>query len=154
MTAPTRADLAHRALFWAAVAEEAKARATAARTQLDEQAKAEYAATGAASTWRVPGVGTIPLSLTQDAVVVDDEAVYLAHVAEAYPTEIETIRRVRPAFDELLRKSVLQEPRDVPGLRIVPGGRPKGISVRATTSAKESAARLARTFLDNSGGGA
>ncbi len=154
MTAPTRADLAHRALFWDAVAGEAKTRAGVARKELDAQAKAEFAATGAAPTWRVPGVGTIPLSLTQDTVVVDDEHTYLEWVAEHHPSEVETVRRVRPAFDEVLRKSLAQEPRDVPGLRFVPGGQPKGISVRASADAKASAGALAVQFLDAPGGGA
>jgi hypothetical protein len=151
VTGPTRADLAHRAVFWDQVAEQAKARAAEVRAGLEEEARAEFVETGTAPTWRVPGLGTIPLSLTQDAVVVVDERLYLTWVLDNHPSEVEVVSRVRPAFDAVLRKTLAKDRRDVPGLRFVPGGQPKSISVRASQDAKDAAAELATQFLDASG---
>lgn len=108
MSAPNRADLAHQALWWGAVADEAHRRAKAARTELDTQARAELERDGIAPTWRIPGLGTMPLSVTQPSVEVVDQAAWTAWVGLRHPTEVETLTRVRPVFDELLRKALAE----------------------------------------------
>ncbi|GAA2327401.1 hypothetical protein [Dactylosporangium salmoneum] len=152
-----RAQLAAEAVWWDAVAAQAKSRAAGARNALDKQAQAEFARDGIAPTWRIPDVGTVPLSLTADRVDVVDEAAYTEWVAATFPEQVETIvtTRVRPAYDEVVRKAAAkrraactEDGEVIPGLEFVAGGAPKGISIRASSDAKESAAALADAALD------
>lgn len=150
-----RAVLAQQAVFWDAVAAEAAARAAEQRALLFAQARQEFEQERIAPTWRIPGLGTVPLSMTADRVDVADEAVYTAWVAERHPEQIETITRVRPAFDGVLRKGAAKrgaactvEGEVIPGLRFVPGGEPKNIAIRASEDAKGDAAGLAVIVLD------
>lgn len=151
-----RAELARQAAFWAAVAAGARGRAAKASAELAAAAEAEYAEQGVAPTWRIRGLGTIPLALSQDQVVVVDERAYLDWVAARYPTEVEETVRVRPAFDEHLRKGAAKRgdpPCDaagepIPGVAFVPGGRPKGISLRLEPAAKAGAAAAAAAYLE------
>lgn len=152
----SRAQLAEQALLWSLIAVEAKAQAETCRAALDEQAREEYERQGSAPTWRFPGVGTVPLSLTTDQVVVDNPVTYLAWMRDRGPHQIETVEQVRPAFDKQFRESVAKygdPPRDpatgelVPGLRFVPGGRPKGVSVRPADGAKQRMTAMAREAL-------
>lgn len=154
--APTRADLARAVILWEAIAAEAKAQAAANRAVLDEQARTELETNGSAPTWRIPDVGTVPLALTSPAVVVEDEAAYVAWMAERYPTEVHTVQQVRPAFDAQLRTDLAAQGGDpcdletgevIPGLRYVPGGRPRGVSVRASAKARDAVRTQARYLL-------
>ncbi len=158
MTAPTRADLAHRALFWTAVADEAKDRARAARSALDDQAREELARDGVAPTWRIPDLGTVPLSLSQPGIGVVDEVAFLAWVRTRYPDEVEATYRVRPAWQAYLTRRLLARRADppcdddgevIPGLEYRAGGQPVGVRVVATADAKVSALHLARQVLDS-----
>ncbi len=160
MTPPSgnRADQARAVLFWDAVADNAAARAAAAREDLAAAARAELARDGTAPTWRIPGVGTVPLALSIDAVVVADTLTYTRWVAQRYPDEVE--QRVRPEFDKWLRRRAAQRgdpPCDdhgeaIPGVRFVAGGAARGVSVRPEPAARESAAAAALAFLDRQGG--
>jgi hypothetical protein len=150
-----RALLVQQAVFWDAVAEQAAARAADQRRLLFEQAREEFEQERIAPTWRIPGLGTVPLALSADRVDVADEAVYTAWVAERHPEQIETIVRVRPAFDNVLRKGAAKrgaactaEGDVIPGLLFVPGGLPKSIAIRASEAAKGDAAELAVVVLD------
>ena len=152
-----RAQLAAEAVFWAAVADEARARGALARESLDMQARQELTRDGIAPTWRIPGVGTVPLALSADRVDVADEAAYTEWVAASHPTEVETIvtTRVRPAFDAHLRAGAAkrsaacdEQGQAIPGLAFVAGGTPKGISIRPSTDARAEAAHLAAAALD------
>ncbi|GAA4439679.1 hypothetical protein [Phytohabitans houttuyneae] len=154
MTAPNRAELAQDALFWSAVADAAKEKAQRARAALDSQARAELERDGVAPTWRIPGVGTVPLSLTSDSVDVTDPDAYLAWVAKRHPTEVETTVHVRPAFDKAVREAAAKRgaPCDeqgevIPGLTYRSGGAPRGVSIRPSTDARAAAARAAERFL-------
>lgn len=154
MSGPTRATLAQDALFWSAVADAAKEKAQQARAALDLQARAELERDGTAPTWRIPGVGTVPLALTSDSVDVTDPRAYLAWVRDRYPTEIETVVQVRPAFDKALREAAAKrgaacddEGTVIPGLTFRPGGAPRGVSIRPSADAKTTAARTAGEFL-------
>ncbi len=81
-TEKSRSDLAHDALLWTAIADEAKARASAVRTELEARAVAESKAEGSAPTWRIPDVGTVPLFLTHPRIDVVDEAAYAGWVEQ------------------------------------------------------------------------
>jgi hypothetical protein len=148
---PSRAKLAEQTVFWDAVAARAAVNAAACRKLLDAAAREEFTRDGIAPTWRIPGVGTVPLALTQDSVTVTDEAAYTAWVADRHPTEVATVTTVRRAFDERLRKAAAKRGATcdehgevIPGLLFVPGGQPKGISVRADNDAKAEAATRAQ----------
>lgn len=154
MSAPTKAELAQQALFLSSLAAKAKERLDTVRGELETIARDELARDGAAPTWRIPGVGTVPLALTADAVEVVDETAYLAYVAVRYPEQIE--RRVRPAFDKLLREQAAKrgaalddEGTVIPGCLFRPGGQPRGISIRPAAPAKDASLELAEAFVDS-----
>jgi hypothetical protein len=154
MTAPNRAMLAQKVLFWKAVADAAALRAQTARAILDRQARAELERDGVAPTWRIPGLGTVPLSLTTDSVDVVNEAAYVEWTRKRFPTEIETVVRVRPAFDKALREAAAKrkaacddQGEVIPGLTFRPGGAPRGVSVRPSADATAAAATAAEEFL-------
>lgn len=150
-----RAQLAAESVWWDAVAAEAATRSARVREQLDTQARQELARDGVAPTWRIPGLGTVPLSMTADRIDVDDADAFTAWVAARFPEQIETNTRVRPAYEAVVRKAALKrgaacddQGEVIPGLKFVPGGRAKGIQVRATDDAKASAAAIAGAALD------
>lgn len=154
-SSPTKAELAQQALLYTCLVVEAKTRAEAARAQLDAIARDELARDGAAPTWRIPGVGTVPLAMTQDAVDVVDEPAYTAWVASRYPTEVETFTRVRPVFDRRLRDEAAQrgaacddQGEVIPGLLFRAGGLPRGVSIRPAAAAKTATLQLAAQMLD------
>lgn len=157
MSAPTRAELAQQALLWGSVADVARARASSARAALEAQARQELERDGVAPTWRIPGFGTVPLSLSQDRVEVTDEAALVAWVADNYPSEVETVLTVRPAFRDLLLKGLAESGEDcctadgtrVPGVVFRAGGQPRGVTIRPAAGVKAAAAELAAVMLDN-----
>jgi hypothetical protein len=159
MTAPTgRAALVRDAVWWDCVAEQAKARAQAARQVLAAEASAELERDGIAPTWRIPGLGTVPLGVTSDTVVVDDADAYTKWVADRYPTEVETVAHVRGVFDGHLRRAAAErgdppcDPKTgkvIPGLRFVAGGQPRGIQIRPDSAAKEALSQVASGWLDS-----
>lgn len=116
------------------------------RKKLRAEAEVEYRDQGCAPTWRMPGF-TVTSSVTHNGVAVDDQAAFVAYVAEAYPTEVETVTvtRVRPAWQERFLKDVVGrgEPpcdadgRVIPGLRFVPGGEFKSVSVTPAPATKD-----------------
>lgn len=156
MSDMTRAEQAKAALFWDAVAEDAKSRSREARAELTAAATEELRREGIAPTWRVPGIGTVPLQITSPAVDVADPDAYAAWVAVRYPDEIETVRRVRPAFDERLRRAAVKygdppctaDGEVIPGLVFRPGGAPRGIQIRPDAPARQMVSDAARLFLD------
>lgn len=155
-TAPApRAQLAAEAVWWDAVADEARARSANVREQLDAQARQEFTRDGVAPTWRIPGIGTVPLSLTGDRVDVVDVAAYTEWVIAKHPDNIEITTQIRPAFDKTLRAAAAKrkaactaDGEVIPGLLFVAGGAAKGIAIRATDDAKTEAAGLAASVLD------
>ncbi len=66
------------------------------------------------------------------------------------------MKRVRPAFDERLRKVLVESGEDlcttdgvrVEGVAFRPGGEPRGVSVRPAAQAKAAAQSLASALLD------
>ena len=143
-----RSDRMHRLAFYDALATSAKKKAGELREALDAEARAELKRTGTAQTWRVPELGTLSQPIAHDRFVVDQPPLFTAWVAEHYPTEVETVTQVRPAFaGVLLSRAALDEGevvearedgnRPLPGVRFVPGGEPKPVSLTVAKAAKE-----------------
>lgn len=113
------------------------------RRQLKADAAAEYAEQGTAPTWRLPGF-TVSTSITHPTVEVVDEPAFRRWVEVEYPTEIETIKRVRPAWQAAFLAEVTRRgdpPCDaggivLPGLRYVPGGEFRSVSVLPSADTK------------------
>ncbi len=115
------------------------------RKKLRSDAEVEFREQGCAPTWRIPGF-TVTASITHNGVAVDDQAAFVGYVAAAYPTEVETVTvtRVRQAWQERFLKEVVargEPPCDadgtvVPGLRFVPGGEFKSVSVTPTADSR------------------
>lgn len=111
-----------------------------------------------APTWRWADVGTVSLPISRETVVIDDEDAFLRWLQVEFPTEVERIERVRPAFFAALSQRVGQvgdavvhtgTGQIVPGLRIRPGGEPLPLSFRITPGAKALAADAASQLVDD-----
>ena len=122
------------------------------RRTLRADAEAEYIEQGTAPTWRVPGV-TVSTAVTRDRVDVVDEHALIEYVADRCPTEVVTVRQVRPAFLRALIADVsargVDPPCDVDG-RVVPGlvwrrgGEFRSVSVRPSAELADELTRAAR----------
>lgn len=127
------------------------------RAALGTDALSEWEDQGVAPTWRMPGV-TVSCSVTHASVVVTDEAKFLDWVKDRYPTEVETIVRVRPAFLNLLLPSLVErgdppcteEGEVIPGLTYNPGGSFSSLSIRATSELKGQLTLAAREMVSGS----
>lgn len=125
------------------------------REGMTADAKAEYLEQGTAPTWRMPGI-TVTTAITHPSVRVADDKALLAYVARRYPTEVETIRRVRGAFlaDLLARLAQAGEPLAddegtvIPGLEYVAGGEFRAISVRVEPGLRARLRGEVRTALE------
>lgn len=153
-----RSDRMHRLAFLDQVATAARARAAELRGELEAEAVAELERTGTAPTWRERDLGAVTLPLAQDRFVVDQPKVFTAWVAEHYPTEVETVTQVRPAFaGVLLGRAALDEgevvearedgARPLPGVRFLPGGAPGAIRLTVAKAAKDGLRSLADNVL-------
>lgn len=122
------------------------------RAALTADARGESEEQGTAPTWRLPGL-TVSSAMSSDSVAVVDEAAFTAWVAKAYPTEIETVTAVRPAFRAKLLgdaagrgEPVCAEDGEViPGVEFRPGGEFRAVSVRPTSALRS---QLAAKALD------
>lgn len=148
-----RDELVDTVLYFDALAAAATGRARAAREELDRQARDEHAKQGTAPTWRASS-GTVSLGITKPSYAVDDERAFVAWVALNAPSEVEEITRVRPAYATQFLKTLagggdlpVVDDQLVPGLRYVPGGVPRGISILPGAAAKAGAAELAEAAL-------
>ncbi len=84
MTAgPRRDDLVLRYLAHAAAAD-------ALKRQIRERQGRAYVDEGAAETWRLPGVGQVSASITQDGVSIHDTDAFALWIAERYPHQVRT----------------------------------------------------------------
>lgn len=127
--------------------------AAALRAELHGEAAAEHAQ-GSTPSWRMGDV-TVSSSLSAPTVVIDDQEAFLAYVTDAHPSEVETIvttvTQVRPGFSASLLKWMARtgEPlcdrdgREVPGVRYVPGGQLRSISVKPSAEFHADATRFA-----------
>lgn len=153
----TRVDNLKAILLWEGIAEEAKARAAAARQALTDDATTELAEQGSAPSWRFAGLGQVLLPLSKTSLSVSDPAALVAWVQQQYPTEVEMVPTIRPAFLDALGKRVLVEgdvvvdPSTgaiVPGYRVLPGGAAKALTIRADSDAKGQARADAAALVE------
>lgn len=133
-----RAEATRQVLLLEAAAAQLKERAKALRSGLDADARAELAEQGTAPTWRLD-IGTWSLPVSKEAAYVADEDAFLAWVNRFHGSEIELIKRVRPAFVSALLAECMgdeggavwmREGALVPGLAMRPGGQPRALTFR------------------------
>lgn len=138
------------------VAAAAKAEAGKLRERVYAEAKADFDVEGTAPTWRIPDVATIAASVSHESVSVGDAKAFAAWVRERYPTEVEDVPTVRPAWlagfleRAEINGDVACDPETgevVPGLSVRDGGRFAGVSIRPTADAKAVFAAVASTSL-------
>lgn len=147
-----------------AAAAQLRERAKAIRLELDADARHEFEEQGAAPTWRLADLGTWSLPVSKAAAYVASEDELLAWVKYWYPTEVESIERVRPAFiAKVLAECAgdedgvvwLAEGALVPGLAMRPGGVPQSLRFKPNSDAMAVAdqvgAKLAGQILDGLG---
>jgi hypothetical protein len=148
-------DISH-ILLWEQLAAKAKAKASAIREQLAEDARAELKEQGTAPTWRLPEVGVVSLPVSQESVYVRDESALVEWVRVFHPDEIETVEKVRPGFVNTLLSESRGEGEDVvwmregalvAGLGIRPGGLPLALSFRPTHDARQVAGAVADKLI-------
>ena len=127
-----------------AAAAQLKERAKAIRLELDTDARHEFEEQGSAPTWRLADLGTWSLPVSKESVYVADEAALLAWVKRSYPTEVETMERVRPAFqaallgslDTITDYAILPDTGEVvPGVGVRAGGQPLSLRFKANGDA-------------------
>ena len=149
-----RKDLIARFIWFDEISKAAARAKKDIAANLNADARAEFEEQGTASTWRIPGMATVPQSVTNDAVVVKDEARFVEWVARRYPTEVEMV--VREAFREKLLQDLIRVDADdvchvegelVPGVEFRKGGEFIHISVRPTPAAREMFGAVARATM-------
>jgi hypothetical protein len=139
-----------------ALATAAKKAATEQRAELGAEAAREFEQHGTAPTWRMADLGTISLPVSKPAAYVADAQAFVAWVAERYPTEVETIAQVRPAFQSSLVARLHLEGtsavdtatgEEVPGLGVRPGGIPLSLTIRPSSEATAVFGEVGRQML-------
>lgn len=91
-------DLLEQLLVVAARMEALHATSADLRAELVARAKATIAEEGVVPTWRVPELGTIPVSKGQPRPVITDAAAFQSWVTEHYPTEATAVVRLPAAL--------------------------------------------------------
>lgn len=150
-----RTQVVQSVLWLEQLAEVATAEAAKLREDLIAEARAEYAEQGTANQWRVPDVATVSTSVTRAKVQVQDERKLLQWAKLRHPEAVETVEVLDPRWTTALLGEVevvdgvvcAGDGEVVPGLGYRPGGRVSGISIRASTAAKEVFATLASQGL-------
>lgn len=151
-----RADAVKQAMIWDAAAKKAYARAARWREALDADARAELAEQGTAPTWRLPELGQVTLPVSHEAVIVTDREELAKWVQVNRPAEVETVIKVRPAFEAHLLQAgridgeqvIDAEGTVIPGLGVRPGGVPGTLTFRPSSAAKEALGQAAEAVLD------
>ncbi|MCX5066596.1 hypothetical protein OOJ91_11980 [Micromonospora lupini] len=131
-----------------------EAAAKVLRARLASAAEADFRDQGIVPSWKQPGI-TLAGSTTQPSVTVTDEAVFLAYVEQRFPSEVETIRRPRPAWCKSFLEGVADrgspacdaQGEEIPGLEWRAGGAWNGFSIRITSEAKAAIAAEAAEFV-------
>jgi hypothetical protein len=91
------------------------------KQMLEQEAALEYAEQGTAPSWRGRDF-TVSSAVKQGGPAIVDDAAFLAWVERSYPSEVETVRRVRPAYVSaiLAQAARLAAPCDSDGT-LIPG---------------------------------
>lgn len=156
-----RTELVQAVVWLDQIAAHAIAEGAKLREQLTADARAEYEEQGTAPTWRIPDVATVAAAVSHESVYVADETAFTRWVMSRYPTEIETVSKVRTAWlaDFLRTVTVEHGTIDgqvafdtssgewVSGLAVREGGRFAGVSIRATSEAKAAFGAVANHAL-------
>ncbi len=127
------------------LAAKAKAESAKLRDQLSADARAELEEQGTAPTWRLPDVATISTAVSHQSVVVTDEKAFAEWAEKRYPTEVETVKVIRPVWRTHLLATAMAEGEAVclpdgeviPGLAVRPGGGFAGVTIRVAPAAKQ-----------------
>lgn len=162
----TRAELLRMALTAKAIAAECERR-------LKDEMHEVCTANTTFETWKIPGVGTVAAAQNQDRAEVVDQAALLAWLEANYPTEVETVTRVRnPAWlSRLLDDLIPVTPPDagndwephpgdllpartddgsvVPGVSWRMGGDFRGASIKPEPALTKHLTVRARAFVDS-----
>lgn len=158
-----RSDRLQQILRLEALAAAAKTAAADHRAELNAEAAAEFEREGTAPTWRLQDLGTVTLPVSKEAAYVAAPQAFVEWVTARYPSEVETIAQVRPAFQAALFARLHLEGssavdtatgEEVPGLAVRPGGIPKSLSIRASAEASAVFAEAGRQDLERLLGGA
>lgn len=151
-----RSDRLQQILRLEALAAAAKTAAADHRAELGAEAAAEFEREGQAPTWR-DELGTITLPVSKQAAYVSDARAFVEWCTLRYPSEVETIAQLRPAFQAALlarlhlEGSSAVDPatgEEVPGLAVRPGGIPKSLSIRPSAEAAVVFAEAGRQMLE------
>jgi hypothetical protein len=152
-----RSDRLQQIMRLEALAAAAKTAAADHRAELGAEAAAEFEREGTAPTWRLSDLGTITLPVSKETAYVSDARAFVEWCALRYPSEVETIAQLRPAFQAALlarlhlEGSSAVDPatgEEVPGLAVRPGGIPKSLTIRATPEAGAVFAEVGRQMLE------
>lgn len=152
-----RTDRVREVLRLEGLAAAAVARAGAHRAELDREAREELAREGTAPSWRLPDIGTVALPISKEAPVISDVGALLKWVEVRHPSEVETVRQVRVAFQAALLKrvdcdgEVVLDPETgevIPGMTVRPGGMPKTLTITASRDVKDAFAIGGGRLLD------
>jgi hypothetical protein len=99
-------------------------------------------------------IATITLTDPKPAIVIADEGAFTAWVAENYPAEVETITRVRSAWQRAFVTRLeasfdpVADPRTgevIPGLAVAPASEPHSFSLRSLPGGREEIIRAWRS---------
>jgi hypothetical protein len=158
-----RSDRLQQIMRLEALAAAAKTAAADHRAELNAEAAAEFEREGTAPTWRLSDLGTITLPVSKETPYVAAPQAFVDWCMLRYPSEVETIAQVRPAFQAALFARLHIEGEsavdtatgeEVPGLAVRPGGIPKSLSIRASAEASAIFAEAGRQMLEQLTGGA
>lgn len=134
----TRADMVREILRLEGLAHAATLAAVDLRTQLADLARAEYTEHGTAPSWRLPGIGSVVLPISQEAPVVANERALVAWLQERHPDAVEV--KPRPSSVTALKRRlrcdgdlvvIADTGEIVPGMTVRPGGEPKSLTITA-----------------------
>lgn len=151
-----RSDRLQQILRLEALAAAAKSAAADHRAELNAEAAAEFEQHGTAPTWRLADLGTVTLPVSKEAAYVAAPQAFVDWCMTRYPSEVETIAQVRPAFQAALFARLHLEGdsavdtatgEEVPGLAVRPGGIPKSLSIRPSAEAGVVFAEAGRQML-------
>jgi hypothetical protein len=151
-----RSDRLQQIMRLEALAAAAKTAAADHRAELNAEAAAEFEQEGTAPTWRLSDLGTITLPVSKETAYVAAPQAFVDWCMLRYPSEVETIAQVRPAFQAALFARLHLEGEsavdtatgeEVPGLAVRPGGIPKSLSIRPTPEAGAVFAEAGRQML-------
>lgn len=151
-----RAEMIDAAMYADAMSAAWAAKARQIRADLTEQAREEFEKDGVAPSWRT-GTATVPLALSSDTYRVTNQQAWLEWVHRNRPEELEEIVQVRPSFE----KAYFGGLNGIDGvaynkdgevhdfIQHVPGGEPKGISIRPKPGVREAFADIAAAAIEN-----